>query len=307
MASIGTLLRSLGAVTGWGQFRRGPNRGTSEPRTRTQIGAAKRAASDVATTFQMLNVSDFAAYVRALMANSPEIVRSGSLKRAHGDMAGRRYRFHVLGEDIWVDGAQFGLAQEIYGRRVYFPFPGFLPGPDDTVIDLGANAGVFSTLAGKLAHRVLAVEAQREFLPEIRRNAEINGCADRVEVLWALVGADSGLFSREENLRMASHYGGTPPAVSMSQILREHGLERVDFLKVDIEGSEFGIFSTPDDWLTRVSCIAMEVHPAFGDSSGLVATLRGAGFDVILMDNDHNELRTAPEVPFFAFARRAGC
>ncbi|OHB77598.1 MAG: hypothetical protein A2Z34_00135 [Planctomycetes bacterium RBG_16_59_8] len=58
--------------------------------------------------------------------------------------------------------------------------------------------------------------------------------------------------------------GGEPFAVRCADlpgIIRDHALERIDFLKLDCEGAEWEILeSLPDDHLRRIRQIAMEIH-----------------------------------------------
>jgi len=52
-----------------------------------------------------------------------------------------------------------------------------------------------------------------------------------------------------------------PPVVALGDVLDTHRFERVDLLKIDIEGSEFSLFEGECGWLDRVQRITMEVHP----------------------------------------------
>ena len=51
-------------------------------------------------------------------------------------------------------------------------------------------------------------------------------------------------------------------ALDIPSILAESGKERISILKMDIEGSEHALLSAPNvrDWLTRVDCLAIELH-----------------------------------------------
>jgi hypothetical protein len=42
--------------------------------------------------------------------------------------------------------------------------------------------------------------------------------------------------------------------------MSKHDLSWVDLLKVDIEGAEKEVFSSPDEWIGSVSAIAIELH-----------------------------------------------
>lgn len=51
------------------------------------------------------------------------------------------------------------------------------------------------------------------------------------------------------------------PAVAISDIVTDYGLESIDLLKVDIEGSEKEVFSgRVDDWLGKVKAVVCELH-----------------------------------------------
>jgi len=78
------------------------------------------------------------------------------------------------------------------------------------------------------------------------------------------------------------------PSVQLSRYLQEHDVPRIDFLKMDIEGAEWDVFSDLDQfgWLEKISCIAMEVH-CFLDRPEqqpevLVNLLERAGHEVTL-------------------------
>jgi FkbM family methyltransferase len=228
-------------------------------------------------------------YALNIIRYSLEIAQTGSLLPADKAMVGKTYTFQVFGTKVVIDGAMFGAARETYGQRAYFAVPGFSLHPTDTVVDLGANAGVFTILAALLKASVIAVEAQAGFVDCLRNNVRRNRCEDQVIVVLGVVGPRSGLFSDPIEFRAASHSRGQmPPQIRMCELLADHHVQRVNFMKVDIEGSEFDLFTSDNAWLSTVDRIAMEVHTAFGDVGGLQATLREFGFHVSLQDKDHN-------------------
>ena len=57
-------------------------------------------------------------------------------------------------------------------------------------------------------------------------------------------------------------------AITMDTLMRENGIESIDFLKIDIEGAEVEVFETYP-WIKKVRVIAIELHDRvrFGCSS----------------------------------------
>lgn len=67
---------------------------------------------------------------------------------------------------------------------------------------------------------------------------------------------------------------------TVSDVIRESGVERVDLLKVDVEGAELDVLRgiTDEDW-PKIQAIAAEVHDIDGRAETIRALLTSAGFD----------------------------
>jgi FkbM family methyltransferase len=137
----------------------------------------------------------------------------------------------------------------------------------ETILDLGASVGL-ATLRLLSSHpgaRVVAVEADPVLIPRLREN--VAGLP--VTVIHAAVSAASGerRFYRSEMDSWASSLDRTRqnqtsllvPALSLGDLLDQAGLERVDLLKLDVEGAEWEIFETPDVF-SRFAAVIGEVH-----------------------------------------------
>lgn len=265
-----------------------------------------RLRSELAYVLELGGPPCFAAYLGKLATAAPEVVRARSLAPADRALKGRRFRFSAEGQSLELDGGAIGLAREIYGRRCYFSAAGFAIRPTDTVVDLGAQVGVFTVLAAKLARRVVAVEAQIGFIEELCENLRRNGCLENVAVEHGLIGGSRGVLSDEARLLSASHLRGViPPAISMNELVRKHGLTAIDFLKMDIEGSEFDALLRDNEWLSIVRRIALEVHCDHGSVDELREALRGRGFQAWLFDEESEPAERLPGRSGFLFAARA--
>jgi FkbM family methyltransferase len=122
-------------------------------------------------------------------------------------------------------------------------------------VDVGANIGSFTLPVGKslgAGGRVIAIESSPTIFPYLKRNVDLNGlsnisliqCAasdtDLQEVPFYEAPIDSfGMGS------LGAQFNGKPIPVitrTLDSILSERGVDRVDLIKVDVEGFEVGVF-----------------------------------------------------------------
>ena len=68
------------------------------------------------------------------------------------------------------------------------------------------------------------------------------------------------------------------PSISMDSFLQKNKLERIDLLKIDVEGAEAFIFFPNSGWLKKVNAILIEIHTA-EMVTAIYSVLSGAGFD----------------------------
>lgn len=225
-------------------------------------------------------------YIRLLfnaLIAAPAIVRSGdfkSLDRRMGRRAARirfndsQFRIDCHATDRLIqDGTYtFGLVRELYVRNCYLRF-----GVADaarkakTVIDFGANRGLFSVLMVASGAKVVSIEANPDFERAVHRNMEINGFSN-FTTITAFVGAE-GRYAENKSRRL-----------SVLEIMALVGINRVDLMKIDIEGSEFAIFREAS-WLDRVDAVTMEIHPEHGNPGEIIAAFAERGFTVTATDN----------------------
>ncbi|QDI83255.1 FkbM family methyltransferase [Methylorubrum populi] len=115
----------------------------------------------------------------------------------------------------------------------------------DTVINLGSFNGstdiVFARMAGETGH-VHAFEPNPAMHGIIRRNLEKTGLSNRVSVIPMAVSERPGTLRFATNMGAASQIMANGdvevPVITLDQWVQQAGIERVDFLKLDIEGHE---------------------------------------------------------------------
>ena len=269
------------------------------------VRLGRRLGQDLLGVASITSVPNFARYLANIVATAPNIARLRALTPADARMANRPCHFTVMGTRITLPGEDFAGAREMYARRVYFALPHFRINPGDIVVDAGANRGLFTVFAANVAQRVLAIEAQSGFLDAIRARLAMNASPASVDLECAIIGGATGAIADERVLTSSSHYEGMPPPrLSLDEILARHSIGSIDFLKLDIEGSEFDLFSSARRWLDCVSKVAMEVHPGFGDPRDLVTVLTAAGMQTVAFDGDLRRQESAGSNSGYLYAWR---
>lgn len=158
---------------------------------------------------------------------------------------------------------------------IFFAHPYPVLESDEFILDAGSNIGAFSLYAAGVARRarILAVEpfpATFSRLENVVSQPWIDGRIHAVRA--ALAGRDGeGTIEAESELgsqfrRMSTVSGRSAgvsvPTVSLQSLMDAHRLDRIDILKMDIEGSEYDVLlSAPDAVLLRISRMCLEYHP----------------------------------------------
>lgn len=245
-----------------------------------------------------LGVSVYAAYLAALFRNGARIWKARNLSPLDAAM-GRRFPVIDLkheGRSFKVDlgfsdshltesSSSFGAVREHYLRNCYLRGlpPGTLKGIR-TFVDLGANRGIFSCLMTAAAKRIICVEPQGQYNSVIERNMGVNGFRD-FTIINAFVGTAPKLD------------GASLRSISMIELMAQSGIDRIDLLKVDIEGGEFELFRAPE-WLDRVGFITMEIHPEWGDPAKVKGTLEERGWSVTMVNRLFQPASASRDVEF---------
>ncbi|WP_066661514.1 MULTISPECIES: FkbM family methyltransferase [unclassified Sphingomonas] len=195
----------------------------------------------------------------AAMGTGPFVARHGRAKaRLVGDQA-----FSGLRE-IWV--------RQVYSRDDFLKIP-----DHGVVVDLGANMGNFSALAlaSNPTARVVAVEPGAHNVAKFHETMRANGFQNRATLHRAFV----GIFSPQQVSDVATDPNYTDAErVSEADFLAQHGIDRIAFLKCDIEGSEYFLTDPQSRLLDISDRVGIEIHAFGGDVKGFLAELERRGF-----------------------------
>jgi FkbM family methyltransferase len=195
--------------------------------------------------------------------------------------------------------------------------------PGHVVIDAGASCGIYTVAAGKLVGpdgRVIAVEPAPRSAETLRRNVALNEL-DRIVVVheaalsrevgharlyqpsWGPVAASIAVVEAE----------GIPftevDTVSIDSIVEEQELERLDFVKLDIEGAEKLALQGAQRAIARWHpSFVFEMNPgatssAGGHSGDVWDFLAAEGYELLCMSGSGSLdlVDSAPEAGKWAF------
>lgn len=169
------------------------------------------------------------------------------------------YKVHLTG-----DPDDVVTAVVVMGRADYGAVP-----EHGVIIDIGAHLGTFMLYAiSKEVGEVYCYEPDPVLYDALLRNVTDNALSGKVKTFQAaVVGRSVGevVFYQEGNasghigFRGGDSEGIRVPARTLSEVIADSGLRRVDLLKMDCEGSEYEIVSdTPAETWMRVRSVRLD-------------------------------------------------
>lgn len=178
-----------------------------------------------------------------------------------------------------------------------YNIPGLRPKNGDTVVDIGANIGVFSLWAARRGAIVTAYEPHPDTYECLRTNtagkavtavqAAVVGTTPRGEIVRLYMhdrySTRNTLIGREVDSGEQLGRSIEVPAVSIDDVLGAG----CDLLKIDAEGGEFEICASASRAsLRRARRILVEFHRVAGDPVELMTIMDEAGFDATILGEE---------------------
>ena len=141
--------------------------------------------------------------------------------------------------------------------------------PGGVFLDVGANFGYYSvTLAKNTGVRAFAFEPQPRMASQLAEHVELNGLSEKISVQsLALADAPGSLslttFAGNTGKTTLSNEPGTIPIMRLDDWFQASGLNRVDAIKIDVEGVEARVLRGAAATLRQFRpVLLMEVNPA---------------------------------------------
>jgi FkbM family methyltransferase len=192
-----------------------------------------------------------------------------------GTFSSGALRFQARKED-WV------AVREVLVEDEYSCIQQLLP-PDakPRILDLGANIGSFAlrVFQHSPAAHVVSVEAANDTFHLLETNRGLNP-AFNWEVLNCGVWRENGPLTLMRRGLSVGHRviegsgDDVVEGISLPTLLEKLGWDRIDLIKMDIEGGEEAVIPPAEDVLSRTRFLIIEIHNDRIDSAPVMAALR---------------------------------
>ena len=199
------------------------------------------------------------------------------ITRLDGGLRVRIYPHDVIGKYIYIDGVFEPASWNLVNK---FLKPGM------TVFDLGANFGQYTLLAAKCVGdkgQVHSFEPSGRMFRELKFNIELNGFSDMCVLNDLAVFDTTGtakLSRYEEGAEVYASLGSHQreeatvigheevKTVRLDDYIEERRVDRVDFIKIDIEGAELLALRGAEKLLSRTDAPAILLEMADVNTDG---------------------------------------
>lgn len=176
--------------------------------------------------------------------------------------------------------------------------------PGSVFIDIGANEGLYTLFASKLAGTVISVEPSHREYDRLQANLQLNGPTN-VRTRQLALSDHSG----QCDLQIAAYehegqntfgdfsYVGIQASHTekvelkrLDDLVAEEGLARVDVIKMDIEGAEFSVLKGAEHTLSTLRpALLLELsdtalHHQGSSANEVLSLLRSLGYEIYTFD-----------------------
>jgi len=163
------------------------------------------------------------------------------------------------------------------------------------ILDLGAQKGFVSILYASVCQKckIVALEPEENNCEFLKENIKINHLTKKVIIEKKAVWKESTTMSFyktdeytaghsliKEHLKNFKKSYNFVDCVTIPWILKKHNINKVDLLKIDIEGAEYEVlFNLDKTLLKKIKYLLIECHPYKNYNSGdIISYLEGQGF-----------------------------
>ncbi len=185
---------------------------------------------------------------------------------------------------FWIDFKNFADNQTFNQVMLKKSYMGLGVKNVKTIIDCGANIGLASlTFLNEYPNaKLVLLEPEKRNINYIKQNVSPYIQEGRDIKLY-----ESAVYSKTTTLYLYDTLAGSNgyrvyeqkqnnpdflyidkvPAISISDIMSENNISKIDILKIDIEGAEYDLFAGETKWLSKVRVLVIETHDRFREDA----------------------------------------
>ncbi len=238
----------------------------------------KKLYFDIVGIYSVVGIILLLKWIFFLFIKFPEIIKVKNLEPADICIGSGPVKVKINGRSAFLSGTKvFSGIREILVRNCYLSkFLNFTN--DNLVVDLGANIGIFTQLAlsqnSKL--KTISVEPNYKLLKQLEDSVACNNWSERSTTLKAFLGTKT---STQENALETEAYKDTN-FMSELEFINKFSIVMIDFLKIDIEGSEFAFINDKSRLLDMCKKLAIEIHEDSGNIDSFIGYLNKKNFNI---------------------------
>ena len=204
----------------------------------------------------------------------------------------------VIHYDKWESSYIPEILKELYIDHIYRKY---LYGKKDlTILDLGLNIGLFSMFASRFAKQIYAFEPDETSFKLAQKNIEDNNIIN-VKLFQKAIAKEDGKLDFYGSTNTTANslipvmktargleptYKKKVDAIRLDTFVKEEKIEHIDFMKMDIEGSECEVIGSKsfENITPILDAFLVEYHEWSGvNVQQLVTTIRDYGYMVELI------------------------
>lgn len=138
-----------------------------------------------------------------------------------------------------------------------------------SIVDVGANVGISTAYFATMfpSAKIVALEPEESNFRQLKKNIAAYPNVTAVHAaLWDTDGivnvSDPGLseWGFQVKKGQALESKNSVRSITILTLMREHGIDEIDILKIDIEGAEIEVFEASKTWIKNVGLLIAELH-----------------------------------------------
>ncbi len=158
--------------------------------------------------------------------------------------------------------------------------------PEEGVFfDVGAHVGLisFQVLRQRPSARIHAFEPHPDRNAQYRRHRQLNGAENQVEINETALSDAVGQIGFDFDRHAIGERGTQVPTTTLDRYAETAGIERIDVLKLDVEGHELSALRGAEQMLSegRIGKITLEAMDVHGDTTEAAALLESHGYRLV--------------------------